>query len=174
MISLSPNRPALQTGHCVITDYNQSWIESLLLEAALRAGTGIPLVEEIAQAIILYLDKYCVQQTLPLDYLFDRIRVLLFNIGLNAVAAEIRKETPPVDISLMDIAAESSLPLFFYTKLRKRVSELRHLGLTSYHFSGLEHCSLLLGDRRRDCPTARRIRLELEAFLKEGVYSSPI
>lgn len=174
MISLNPSRPALQTGHCVITDYNQAWIESLLVEAASRAGTRIPLVGEIAHAIILYLEKHCSQQALPLDYLFDRIRGLLHNIGFDSVVAEIRKETPPVNISLMDIAEEESLPLFFYSKLRKRVSELRHLGLTSYHFSGLERCSLMLGDRRRDCPTARRIRQELEGFLKEGVYSSSI
>ena len=42
---------------------------------------------------------------------------------------------------------------------------LRRLGLTTYEFAGVESCSKLLGDRRRSCPTQRRMLDELNAFL---------
>lgn len=165
MIAIKHQLPLLQTGYCVISDYDWRWIESLLKDAARDAGTTLPCSAEIAQAVLLYLEQSCPLRTMPLDYLVARMKCLLQEIGLPLVAAHLRKQTPPVDIKLDTLAGEAPLPLFFYTALRQRMDSLRHMGLTSYRFSGKERCSLTLGARRRACPTQRRALAELDAFL---------
>lgn len=168
MISFAAKRPMLQTGHCVIADYDRQWLEHVLQDAAERAGTFMPMRREIAEAIMLYLESRCPLSSLPLEFLFARIKSMLEEVGLPLIAQHLRKQTPPVDISLEEIAAQSPLPLFFYTELRRRVEKLRQMGLNSYHFSGEENCSIALGSRRRECPTTRRELRELRGFLQEA------
>ncbi len=169
MIAFKNNRPVLQTGHCVISDYDREWLSNLLQEAAEAAGTTLPLKDEIAAGILLYLETECPLRAVPLDYLFDRMRRLLEQIGLPLIAANLRKQTPPVDIDLDALAEETPLPLFFYTELKRRMDSLRSIGLDTYHFSGKKECSLALGDRQRVCPTQRRALEELDAFLQSLV-----
>ncbi|MBE6419031.1 MAG: hypothetical protein E7031_02770 [Akkermansiaceae bacterium] len=166
MIAFKNNRPLLQTGHCVISDYDLEWLSNILQEAAEAAGTTLPLRDEIAHGILLYLENNCPLHAVPLDYLFDRMRRLLNQIGLPLIAANLRKQTPPVDIELDTLAEEVPLPLFFYTELRRRMDGLRRIGLNTYHFSGKKECSLALGDRQRACPTQKRALQELDAFLQ--------
>ncbi|MBE6418158.1 MAG: hypothetical protein E7033_06805 [Akkermansiaceae bacterium] len=169
MIAFKNNRPVLQTGHCVISDYNRAWLSDILQEAADTVGTTLPLKDEIAEGILLYLETGCPLHAVPLDYLFERMRRLLEQIGLPLIAANLRKQTPPVDIELDSLAAEAPGPLFFYTELRKRMDSLRSIGLNTYHFSGKVQCSLALGARRRTCPTQQRALCELNAFLEAVV-----
>ena len=169
MIAFKNNRPVLQTGHCVISDYDREWLCGLLQEAAEAAGTTLPLKDEIAAGILLYLETECPLRAVPLDYLFDRMRRLLEQIGLPLIAANLRKQTPPIDIELDALAEETPLPLFFYTELKRRMDNLRSIGLDTYHFSGKKECSLALGDRRRVCPTQQRALEELDAFLQSLV-----
>ena len=166
MIAFKNNRPLIQTGHCVISDYDLEWLSGVLQEAADAAGTIIPLREEIAKGILTYLETNCPLHAIPLDYLFDRIRRLLTQIGMPLIAMHLRKQTPPVDIELDTLAAEAPLPLFFYTELKRRMDSLRQVGLNTYHFSGKRACSLALGDRRRSCPTQQRALEELNSFLQ--------
>lgn len=165
MIAFKFNRPVLQTGYCVISDYDRQWLEAVLQEAADVAGTTLPCKADIAQAILQYLEESCPLHAVPLDYLFDRMRRLLKDIGLPLIAEHLRTQTPPVDIELDALAGESPLPLFFYAELRRKMEELRRLGLTTYHFTGRKRCSMVLGARRRVCPAQRRALEELEAFL---------
>ena len=166
MIAYKNNRPVLQTGHCVISDYDREWLAGVLQEAAEAAGTTLPMKDEIANGILLYLETHCPLHSVPLDFLFERMRRLLEQIGLPLIAANLRKQTPPVDIELDTLADEAPLPLFFYTELRRRMETLRSVGLNTYHFRGKKACSLALGDRRRACPAQQRALNELNAFLQ--------
>lgn len=172
MIAFKNSRPLLQTGHCVISDYGQEWLESVLQEAADAAGTTLPFRDEIARAVMLYLEKECPLHAVPLDYLFTRLRKVLDEVGLPLIALHLRCQTPPVDIMLDELAGEVSLPLFFYAELENRLENLRRMGLNTYNFSGKERCSLLLGARRRACPTQRRALEELDAFLSHRQQAS--
>ncbi len=165
MISFKNKRPLLQNGYCVFSDYDLSWLVNVLQEAATEAGTTLPFKEEIAAGVLMYLENNCPLHAVPLDYLFERMRNLLNQIGLPLIAAHLRKQTPPIDIELDTLAAEAPLPLFFYTELRRRMDNLRDKGLTNYHFSGKTRCSFALGDRRRACPTQRQALAELNAYL---------
>lgn len=166
MISLKNNRPLLQTGHCVISDYDRRWIAGVLQEAADAAGTSLPFCDEIAAGILQYLESFCPLHSVPLEFLFGRMRRLLVEIGLPRIAACLRTQTPPVDIELDALANEAPLPLFFYVELRRRMDSLRRLGLTAYRFSGKRACSLALGARRRACPAQRAALAELNGFLR--------
>ena len=167
MIAFKNKRPLLQSGHCVFSDYDRNWLADILQEAAVRAGTTLPMRHEIAEGMLMYLETHCPLHAVPLDFLFDKMRRVLEQIGLPLIARNLRKQTPPVDIELDSLAEESPLPLFFYTELRKRMDSLREVGLNSYHFSGKLACSLALVDRRRPCPTQQRELDELNAFLRQ-------
>ncbi len=166
MIALRNNRPLLQTGHCVISDYDAEWLESVLAEAAEAAGVSLPFREEIAHAVLLYLEESCPLNAVPLEYLFARMRTLLREVGLPRIAEHLRRQAPPVDIDLDALARETPLPLFFYEALTRHMQELRRLGLNRYRFLGQEACSMQLGMRRRACPTQRRELEQLECFLQ--------
>ncbi len=166
MIAPRHNRPLLQTGYCVIADYDQEWLEAVLAEAAEAAGVSFPCRSDVARAVLFYLENSCPLKAVPLEYLFSRIRRLLYDVGLPRIADHLRKQTPPVDIDLDALACEAPLPLFFYEALRRRMEELRRLGLDSYRFQGQKACSLKLGKRRRACPAQQRELDELESFLE--------
>ncbi len=166
MIAFHHHRPVLQTGHCVIGDYGQEWLEDVLAEAAETAGAPLPFRADIARAVLLYLEESCPLNAVPLDYLFERIRNLLREVGLPRIAEHLRRQSPPVDIDLDALAREAPLPLFFYEELRRRLEELRQLGLDTYRFRGQRACSLKLGHRLRACPTQRRELAELQGFLE--------
>ena len=165
MIAFKNKRPLLQTGHCVISDYDAAWLEDVLQQASDSAGVNLPFRGEIARAILIYLEEKCPLHAVPLDYLFQRIARMLRQAGLPLIADHLRLQTPPVVIDLQELAEKSPLPLFFYNALEQQLEQLRRLGLTTYEFAGAETCSKLLGDRQRTCPTQRRMLDELNAFI---------
>ncbi len=169
MIAFKNRLPLLQTGYCVISDYGVEWIAHVLQDAADAAGVKLPFRDEIAQAVLLYLERECPLNAVPLDYLFGRMRTMLYEVGLPLIASHLRNQTPPVDIELDALAGQQALPLFFYTELSQRLEELRRMGLNTYHFSGKKRCSLLLGSRRRTCPAQQRALEELDAFLNNSM-----
>lgn len=167
MIATQYSRPMLQAGHCIVSDYDLQWIESLLREAAQEAGVSLPYGREVAAGMLMYLEQRCPLKAMPLEYLFARMRHLLREIGLPLIAEHLHEQMPPVDIELDELAGEAPLPLFFYAKLRERMEALRELGLTAYRFSGAHRCSLVLGKRRRACPAQRTALHELQSFLAQ-------
>ena len=110
MIAFKNNRPLLQTGHCVISDYDATWLEDVLQQAADAAGVSLPFRGEIARAILLYLEEQCPLHAVPLDYLFQRIARMLRQAGLPLIADHLRLQTPPVVIDLRAMAEQSPLP----------------------------------------------------------------
>lgn len=165
MIAAEYSRPLLQTGQCVVADYDLQWLEDVLHEAAQEAGVYLPYAREVAEGVLTYLEEFCPLKALPLEYLFARMRHLLCEMGLPRIAESLHPQLPPVDIELDTMAGEEPLPLFFYTKLKQRMDDLRRLGMTTYRFSGAKRCSLMLGRRRRSCPTQQRELHELQSFI---------
>ncbi len=168
MISLRKNKPLLQTGSCVIGDYDLDWLEDLLDDAAQQGGVSLPFKREIAMGVMAYLENACPLRTIPLEYLFSNMRDMLEDLGLNRIAKNLRKLTPPVDVDLVAIAEEAPLPLFFYAELKRRIEKLRDLGLTTYRFTGVEDCCRRLNARQRSCPATRREQDEIVGFLQAG------
>lgn len=163
--------PVIQNRACIFTDYDESWIASLLQKAADKAGVPLPFKEEIARSVMLYLEKYYPLGTIPLDFLLTRMRSSLHRIGLHRVAAALSKETPPVKISLDTLAHNCPLPLFFYSNLRRKIENLRRAGMLNCTFSGKEECVYALSNGKHRGKTAQKISEELDSFLRETTLS---
>lgn len=168
MITLQQQQPMLQTGYCVIADYNEAWLEQVLEEAAQRAGVRVPFKRDMAQAIMLYLKTSVTRPSIPLEQLYQQIERMLTEMGLPLIAQNLRHDTPPVNISLDSIAQQSPIPIFFYTELKRKIDKLRQIGLTRYRFLNKKECSILLVDRQRACPASKEALIELEAFITMG------
>lgn len=165
MIFSKPQLPALQNRFCVFSDYNAAWIAGLLQDAADRAGIPLPFKEEITQSVMLYLEEYYPLSSMPLDYLFERMRAMLREVGLHTLAAHLRRQTPPVEISLAETAAATPLPLFFYAGLKRTIDDLREKGLTNCIFSGKKECALTLSRKKRWSKESQRTMSELNHFI---------
>ncbi len=166
MIALQQQQPLLQTGYCVIGDYDEAWLEQILDEASERAGMRVPYKKDMAQAIMLYLKTSVASPSIPLEQLYHQIERMLCDMGLHLIAQNLRHDTPPVDIPLDSIALQSPIPIFFYTELKRKIDKLRQIGLTRYRFLNKQQCSIILVDRRRACPASKEALVELEAFLR--------
>ncbi|MDD6813501.1 MAG: hypothetical protein PUD60_03790 [Akkermansia muciniphila] len=159
-------RPLLQAGCCIFGDYDTEWIEQMLQEAADATGVALPMRHEIARGVMTYMEDLCPLRVVPLSFFFERLRDMLEAAGLPAVARCLRRQVPPVRLPLDELARETPLPLFFYTELGRRLEEMRSLGMNRYRFSGQRQCSLVLGQRRRTCPTQQRELRELEEYIR--------
>lgn len=166
MFSLNPRLPALQNRACVFSNYNAAWIADLLQEAADRAGVPLPFKKEIAQSVMLFLEEYYPLSSMPLDYLFERMRAMLREVGLHVLADHLERQTPPVEISLADMTAADALPLFFYTGLKRTIDDLREKGLTNCIFSGKKECALTLSRKKRWGKESQRMMRELDGFIE--------
>lgn len=167
MIALKNHRPVLQSGHCVFSDYDRDWFDGILQEAADRAGVPLPFREEIVNAIMLYLETACPLNSLPIDYLFRRIRLMLANVGLTPLARHLREQTPPVEIPLDHMASRAPMPLFFFTALKTELDHLKSLGLNTYNFSGKKQCVLAMEGGKRWNRKAQALLEELDSFLEQ-------
>ena len=159
-------KPLLQRGACLFGDYDAEWIEQVLQEAADAAGAALPMRHELARGVMTYMEDLCPLRIVPLSFFFERMRDMLEAAGLPAVARCLRRQVPPVSLPLDKLARETPLPLFFYTELGRRLEEMRSLGMSCYRFSGQRQCSLVLGQRRRTCPTQQRALRELEGYIR--------
>lgn len=165
MISRKPQLPVLQSRFCVFADYNAAWIAGLLQDAADRTGIPLPFKKEITQSVMLFLEEYYPLSSMPLDYLFERMRAMLREVGLRALADNLQRQTPPVEISLADMTAAAPLPLFFYTGLKRTIDDLREKGLTNCIFSGKRECALTLSRKKRWSKESQRTMCELDRFI---------
>lgn len=172
MIAHDLRLPVLQSGHCVVTSYDVDWLVTVLEDAAKKAEVSLPFKREIAAGVLVYLAELYPLPSIPLEFLFDRLRQALKDMGLPLIADHLVTQTPPVDINLGKLARQTPLPLFFYTELKEMVERMRCRGITRYHFQGNEECSMLLGDKRRHCPAQQRELRELNACLQ--AISEPV
>ncbi len=180
MIAAKRQLPALQNRFCVFSGYDAGWIGDVLQEAADRAGVSLPFKEEIVRSVMTYLEEYYPLRAMPLDYLFERIRSMLAEVGLRPLAAHLRKKTPPVNIPLDDIAPKYPYPLFFYAGLKREIESLREKGFTSYVFSGKKECVLALRHKKRWGKRSQLMMNDLDNFIEaysaasnEGTASLP-
>lgn len=165
MFYLKSQAPQLQTAYCLIDEYDEAWVETLLRDAAQKAGITLPYAGDMAQSIMYYLREEVDLKTIPLEQFFYQLKEMLVHLGFEVIAEQLVRQTPPVDVRLDTMAKESPLPLFFYSKLNSKIKELKQLGITHFRFQGKRKCSIILGARRRACPASRKALYELNAFL---------
>lgn len=167
MFSIKPQLPALQSRSCVFSDYNAAWIAEILQDAADRAGIPLPFKDEITRSVMLYLEEYYPLSAMPLEYLFERMRAMLREVGLSRLADHLAVCTPAVDISLTELASHAPLPLLFFPSLKEEVAKWRDKGVNSCAFTGRRECALILSGKKRWSARSREMLEELDGFIEE-------
>lgn len=167
MYAHKPQLPVLQSRSCVFSDYNEAWIADTLQDAADRAGIPLPFREEITRSVMLYLEEYYPLSSMPLDYLFERMRAMLREVGLARLADHLVARTPAVDISLPELAGHAPLPLQFFPSLKEEVAKWRNIGVNACAFTGRRECALILSGKQRWSARSREMLDELDGFIEE-------
>ena len=137
MIGFRNNRPLLKLGDCLITEYGEQWLADALEHAARRAGTTLPFKDDLLASVRYYLEHECDLSVMQVSELYERLRRMLTEVGLAHLARELKEETPPMTVSVAEIA------------LKKQVEELQVHGITKYCFTGRKECVMALQGRKR-------------------------
>ena len=132
MIGFRNNRPLLKLGDCLITEYGEQWLADALEHAARRAGTTLPFKDDLLASVRYYLEHECDLSVMQVSELYERLRRMLTEVGLAHLARELKEETPPMTVSVAEIAR--SVPLH---------------GITKYCFTGRKECVMALQGRKR-------------------------
>ena len=145
MIGFRNNRPLLKLGDCLITEYGEQCLE----HAARRAGTTLPFKDDLLASVRYYLEHECDLSVMQVSELYERLRRMLTEVGLAHLARELKEETPPMTVSVAEIARSVPFWLFFACELKKQVEELQVHGITKYCFTGRKECVMALQGRKR-------------------------
>lgn len=135
MIGFRNNRPLLKLGDFLIAEYGEQWLADALESAARQAGTTLPFKEDLLASVRYYLEHECDLSVMSLSDLYDRIRRMLRDVGLSHLARELKDMTPPITVSVAEIARSVPFWLFFDGELRQYLSRLREQGITRYRFT---------------------------------------
>ena len=162
--------PLLRVGAKEITHYEKKWLEEAIVRAAREAGHDKWwFAEDIAQGMIIYLQKHFPRNIITLQEIFDKIAKTLTTIGFTDIADKLVPTPPPLRISLIDIAreADSGYELSFFNLLDDKLSEVQGLGAEQIECAALRDAVLLLRSARKwncGCETLQR---EIIDFVRE-------
>lgn len=165
MIGFRNNRPLLKLGDCLITEYGEQWLADALEHAARRAGTTLPFKDDLLASVRYYLEHECDLSVMRVSELYERLRRMLTEVGLAHLARELKEETPPMTVSVAEIARSVPFWLFFACELKKQVEELQGHGITKYCFTGRKECVMALQGRKRWDPSCQTLLEDLDFLL---------
>mgnify|MGYP003192567279 CR=1 FL=1 len=134
MIGFRNNRPLLKLGDCLITEYGEQWLADALEHAARRAGTTLPFKDDLLASVRYYLEHECDLSVMQVSELYERLRRMLTEVGLAHLARELKEETPPMTVSVAEIARSVPFWLFFACELKKQA---RHYQILFYREKGM-------------------------------------
>lgn len=149
MIGFRNNRPLLKLGDCLITEYGEQWLADALEHAA---GAPEPPCRSRMTCWPPFAIIWSMSATLSVmqvSELYERLRRMLTEVGLAHLARELKEETPPMTVSVAEIARSVPFWLFFACELKKQVEELQVHGITKYCFTGRKECVMALQGRKR-------------------------
>ena len=162
MIGFRINRPLLKLGDFLIAEYGEQWLADALESAARQAGTTLPFKEDLLASVRYYLEHECDLSVMSLSDLYDRIRRMLRDVGLSHLARELKDMTPPITVSVAEIARSVPFWLFFDGELRQYLSRLREQGITRYRFTDKKECVLALQGKKRWSSTSQHLLEDLD------------
>ncbi len=140
MICFKSKKPPLRIGDYLVSEYNADWLAEAFDTAAARLDMDLPFRDDLITAVWTYLEETCPWRVLSLDELYRKIRAMLSEVGLSALASQLPELSPPVQVAIDEIAKINPLLLFFASNLNRKVASLRSMGVTDYLFSGEKEC----------------------------------
>lgn len=169
MICIVGNLPVLKVGHHHVVGYDTEWIDEALKRAAIASNRhDFPFIDDIRDGVMHYLEHRCSLRVLPLEDLYDRMRIMLRKIGCDAIAENLVPLAPPISVSLIKSAREAGngFELVFFCLLTEEINLLRESGAESIRFCDIEESARIMRSGKRTTKARQQLCSEIVAFLE--------
>lgn len=169
MICIVGNLPVLKVGHHHVIGYDTDWIDEALKRAAIASNRqDFPFIDDIRDGVMHYLEHRCSLRVLPLDDLYERMRIMLRKIGCDAIASNLTPLAPPITVSLIKSAREAGngFELVFFCLLTEEINLLRECGAESICFCDIEESASIMRGGKKTTKAHQQLCSEIVAFLE--------
>lgn len=168
MISLPQQLPLIQLGPGQVTACDPVWLRSAVRDAAREVNVPDWFADDVVQGVVHFLKVKYKGTVIAIGCLFDKIRNSLRDLGLDEMSKGLETITPPVSLSLTDIArrAGSGYELVFYRLLAEKFQLAAAHGAEQVFCYGLRKCVKNLSGARKWCPRCERLAAEIKEFLE--------
>lgn len=169
MISLASGLPLLQIDNRRIAGYSKEWLEQSVQEAAAQAGhEKWWFATDIVKSLFLYLRERFEATVITVTELFGKLRATLEVLGFQDIAERLEDQTPPLRVSLTEIAAKAkagAYELDFFKALTKTLEG----GGSEVYADGLQDAVRLLCGTKRWNRRCESLCQEIVTFLQSQV-----
>lgn len=170
MICFRHPTPLLQIGSLPPIHCDRQWLRNQIAEAAAKAGIAgnYWMGDDIADAILLYLENHFPGGAIPLDQLRAKARQLFLNIGAAHIAQHLDLTPPPAQLDLDTLAADAGdgFELSFFAGLAEKLDELAQNGIPKVELTGLKTCVKTLRRARSWRKDCEALAAEISSFLQ--------
>ena len=169
MICIVGNLPVLKVGHHHVVGYDTDWIDEALNRAAIASNRqDFPFIDDIRDGVMHYLEHRCSLRVLPLEDLYERMRVMLRKIGCDAIASNLVPLAPPITVSLVKSAREAGngFELVFFCLLTEEINHLRESGAESIRFCDIHESAGIMRGGKTKTKACKQLCSEIVAFLE--------
>ena len=151
---------------------SEGWIAESLEHSARLAGLeGWQWSAEVARAIVHFLQRDYHQPLISVEELTLVLERSLTGIGYPEVARHAQMVAPRVNIYLPDLARQAPYELLFFTALRERLQEARHVIVRGVKLEGLRTCVKMLRSRKRWRSRCESLGDEIVLFSRQQLAS---
>jgi hypothetical protein len=169
MISLASGLPLLQIDNHRIAGYSREWLEQSIQNAAAQAGhEKWWFATDIVKSLFLYLRERFEATVITVNELFGKLRATLEVLGFHDIAARLEDQTPPLRVSLTEIATKATAGAYeldFFKVLAKTLQDVR----TEVYADGLRDAVRVLCGTKRWNRRCDMLRQEIVNFLESQV-----
>lgn len=176
MIGFRDQVPLLQIENGQVTTMRQEWLVRSLERAASQAGyQNWWLADHVMESVMCYLRLEFEESVMSLPRLRTSIQSVLQAIGYSDVAGNFQLPTPPLEISLPELArtAGTGYELVFFHLLRDRLKQLVDARTEQIHLNGLRGCVYYLRDVKSWRRSCSRLRAEIVDYSRTVLACQP-
>ncbi len=179
MIAFASPLPFLRIGREIeMVEYDGEWLNSIIAEAALRAGhRNWWMAEDVARSVILYLAHRFDDNVITLEELRKKVGVALRALGFPEIDQELRMDPPPRQLSLVEVAhrASGGYELMFFHLLEEELGFLATAGVAKVRIVGLRDAARVVCSSRRWSRKCEELAAEVREFVRGyGSSASPV
>ena len=147
MICLKDHCPLISDTEGHVAHFSQAWLRGILKDAAKSADCeGWVLVEDVAAAVLAYLQRHHVRQVISLEEFEGMMRRTLHSIGYPELARSIRVAHPVLHMSLRCCLHDPPLQneAEFYARLQRTIHHCHQMGIQRLNLCDLSACEEML------------------------------
>ncbi len=178
MISLASGLPLLQIDDRRIAGYSPEWLEQSIQKAAAQAGhEKWWFASDIVKSLFLYLRERFEATVITVNELFGKLRATLEILGFQDIAARLVDQTPPLRVSLTELAQKASVGAYeldFFKALAQVLGDASKEEGSEVHAEGLRDAVRMLCGTSRWTRRCEVLRQEIVNFVQSRLSEQGI